>query len=87
MLTRMDADCGVMHVTPKEIVDTVAAEGDDDAKRAAEEMEYRLYSFEEFEESIREDVRLLKSAKTLAGLNVFGFKLDTFTGKIEPVQA
>lgn len=83
----MNADCGVMHVTPKEIVDTVAAEGNDDAKRAAEEMEYGLFSFDEFEESIREDVRILKGAKSLAGLNVFGFKLDTFTGKIEPVQA
>lgn len=81
------ADCGVTHVTPKEIVDTVAAEGDADAKRMAEEMEYWLFSSDEFEESIREDVRILKSAKTLAGLNIFGFKLDTFSGKIEPVEA
>ncbi|KAH8788621.1 carbonic anhydrase [Diaporthe sp. PMI_573] len=80
-------DCGVTHVTPKEIVDTVAAEGDADAKRTAEEMEYWLFSSDEFEESIREDVRILKSAKTLAGLNIFGFKLDTFSGKIEPVEA
>jgi hypothetical protein len=77
----------VTHVTPKEIVDTVAAEGGADSKRAAEEMEYKLFTSDEFEESIREDVRILKNAKSLAGLNVFGFKLDTFTGKIEPVEA
>lgn len=87
MLTNTDTDCGVMHVTPEEIVDTVAAEGDAEAKRAAEEIDYKLFSFDEFEESIREDVRILKGAKSLAGLNIFGFKLDTFTGKIEPVEA
>lgn len=82
---KSDADCGVMHVTPKEVVDTVAAEGPE-AKRAAEEIDYKLFSFDEFEESIREDVRLLRGAKSLAGVDVFGFKLDTFTGKIEPVE-
>ncbi|KAG8165255.1 hypothetical protein KVR01_005530 [Diaporthe batatas] len=78
-------DCGVTHVTPEEIVNTVAAEGDADAKRAAEEIDYKLFSSDEFEDSIMEDVRILKSAKSLAGLNILGFKLDTFTGKIEPV--
>lgn len=80
-----DADCGVMHVTHKEVVDTVAAEGPG-AKRAAEEIDYKLFSSDEFEESVRQDVRLLRSAETLAGVDVFGFKLDTFTGKIEPVE-
>ncbi|KKY32299.1 putative carbonic anhydrase [Diaporthe ampelina] len=78
-------DCGVMHVTHKEVVDTVAAEGPG-AKRAAEEIDYKLFSSDEFEESVRQDVRLLRSAETLAGVDVFGFKLDTFTGKIEPVE-
>lgn len=82
----MDSDCGVTHVTPEEIIETVAAEGDADAKRAAEGIDYKLFSADEFEESIREDVRTLKSARSLAGLNIFGFKLDTFSGKIEPVE-
>lgn len=74
-----------MHVTHKEIVDTVAPEGTE-AKRAAEEIDYGLFSPDELEKSIRDDVRLLRSAKSLAGVNVLGFKLDTFTGKIEPVE-
>lgn len=63
----------------------MAAEGPE-AKRAAEQIDYKLFSSDEFEESIREDVRLLRGAKSLAGVNVFGLKLDTFTGKVEPVE-
>lgn len=74
-----------MHATPEEIADTVAAEGPE-AKRAAEGIEYGLFSPDELEDSIREDVRLLRGAKSLAGVEVFGFKLDTFTGEIEPVD-
>ncbi|KAK2611018.1 hypothetical protein N8I77_004401 [Diaporthe amygdali] len=78
-------DCGVMHLKPDEIIETVAVDGAE-AKRAAEKIDYKLFSFDEFEESIKEDVRLLRNAKSLAGVNVFGFKLDTFTGEIEPVE-
>lgn len=74
-----------MHATPKEIVDTVAAEGPE-PKRAAEKIDYGLFSSDDLEESIREDVRLLRAAKSLAGVDVFGFKLDTFTGKLESVE-
>lgn len=73
------------HVRPKEVVEAVAKDGAD-ARAAAEKIDYGLFSTDEFEESIREDVRVLKSAPTLAGVNVYGFKLDTFTGKIEPVD-
>lgn len=74
-----------MHLKPDEIIETVAVDGAE-AKRAAEKIDYKLFSFDEFEESIKEDVRLLRNAKSLAGVNVFGFKLDTFTGEIEPVE-
>lgn len=73
------------HLKPEEIIGAVAEDGAD-AKAAAEKIDYGLFSSEEFEESIREDVRVLRRAPTLAGLNVYGFKLDTFTGKIEPVE-
>ncbi|KAL1878689.1 hypothetical protein Daus18300_001964 [Diaporthe australafricana] len=78
-------DCGVTHVTHEEIVETVA-KANPEAKRAADEVDYRLFKTDEFEESIKEDIRILRSAKVLAGVNIFGFKLDTFTGKIEPVE-
>lgn len=74
-----------MHATQKEIVEAVVAD-DPGAKRAAEDIDYGLFSPEELEESIREDVRFLRDTKTLAGVNILGFKLDTFTGKIEPVE-
>lgn len=62
------------------------AEDGAEAKAAAEKLDYGLFSSDAFEESIREDVRILKSAPTLAGVNVYGFKLDTFTGEVEPVE-
>lgn len=79
------SDCGMMHVTPKEIIDTVAKDGPG-AKRQAEKIDFRVFSSEGFEESVREDVRTLRSAEVLAGVNIYGFKLDTFTGKVEPVE-
>lgn len=85
VLTKADTDCGAMHATQKEMVEAVVAD-DPGAKRAAEDIDYGLFSPEELEESIREDVRFLRNTKTLAGVNILGFKLDTFTGKIEPVQ-
>ncbi|KUI69503.1 hypothetical protein VM1G_05321 [Cytospora mali] len=78
-------DCGVTHVSSKEIIDTMATESPE-AKHQAEKMDFQLFTSDEFEESIREDVRTLRSAPTLAGINVNGFKLDTFTGEIDPVD-
>lgn len=82
---KADTDCGAMHAMQKEIVEAVAAD-DPGAKRAAEDIDYGLFSPEELEESIKEDVRFLRNTKTLAGVNILGFKLDTFTGKVEPVE-
>lgn len=73
------------HITPRGIVDKIAKSGSA-AEVAAEEIDYELFSAEEFEQSIKDDVRVLKQAPTLKGMNVYGFKLDTFTGKIEAVE-
>lgn len=73
------------HLTPREIVDWVAQEGTE-AKTAAESIDFKLFATEELEDSIKEDVLLLRKAPTLAGVNIYGFKLDTFTGKVEPVE-
>ncbi|KAJ4418575.1 hypothetical protein N0V82_005460 [Gnomoniopsis sp. IMI 355080] len=78
-------DCGVMHVTPQDIVNKVAESGTA-AGAAAEKIDYKLFSFDEFEQSIKDDVRALQEAPTLEGMNVYGFKLDTFTGKVEAVE-
>ena len=68
-----------MHATHKEIVETVAAEGPE-AKRAAEKIDYGLFSSDELEESIREDVRLLRGAKSLIPL------LQLSTSSTHPVK-
>lgn len=81
---REHLDCGVMHVTRQEIVARVAKSGSE-AESAAEKIDYKLFSFDQFEQSIRDDVQVLKEAPTLKGMNVYGFKLDTFTGKVEAV--
>lgn len=56
------------------------------AEAAAEKMDYQLFSSDEFEQSIRDDVRVLKEAPALKGMHIYGFKLDTFTGKVEAVE-
>lgn len=82
----MPPDCGVTHLKPEEIIAS-AAENGAEAKAAAEKIDYKLFSSDQLEESIREDVRALKSAPSLAGVKVYGFRLDTFTGEVEPVEA
>lgn len=75
----------MMHVTAHEIVQKVGESGAA-AKAAAAKMDWGLFSFDEFEQSIKDDVRTLKQAPALKGMNVYGFKLDTFTGEVEPVM-
>lgn len=74
------------HLDPNEIIDAVAKDGSE-AEAEAGKIDYKLFSAVQLEDSVREDVRILKSAPTLAGVNVYGFTLDTFTGKVEPVEA
>lgn len=69
----------------EEIIARAAEEGAE-AKAAAEKIDYKLFTSDQFEEAIREDVRALKSAPSLAGAKIYGFKLDTFTGEVEPVE-
>lgn len=82
---RASLDCGMMHVTSEEIVGKIGENGAA-AKAAAAKIDWGLFSSNEFEQSIKDDVRVLKRAPALKGMNVYGFKLDTFTGKVEPVM-
>lgn len=77
-------DCGMTHVQPQEIIDTVAEDGPA-AAAAAEKIDYGLFGPDEIETSVREDVKILQKAPTLAGVKVVGFRLDTFTGQVTPV--
>lgn len=75
----------MMHVTAREIV-AKAAESGESAKAAAEKIDWGVITSDEFEQSIKDDVRALKQAPALKGMKVYGFKLDTFTGEVEPVD-
>lgn len=86
MFPFISTDCGVLHLESKEVVDMAAKHGSK-AKAQAEKIDFQFFTDAEFDEAIREDVKALKNAPILAGMNVYGFKLDTFTGKIEPVQS
>ncbi len=70
---------------PQEIIDTVASKGGAEGKAAAEKIDYKLFPTEQLEESVKEDVKVLRAAPTLKGVNIFGFTLETFTGEITPV--
>ncbi|KAF3768754.1 carbonic anhydrase, partial [Cryphonectria parasitica EP155] len=63
-------DCGVMHVTSEDIVSKVAQDGAV-AKADAEKTDYKLFTTDQLEESVREDVRTLRNVPTLAGINVY----------------
>ncbi|KAK7747444.1 hypothetical protein SLS53_001699 [Cytospora paraplurivora] len=73
----------VVHHT--EIIETIASVGPE-AKTQAEKMDFKLFTFEGLSDSVKEDVRALRSAETLAGINVYGFELDTHTGRVERVD-
>jgi hypothetical protein len=74
------------HVDRKEIIDTIAESGPE-AKAAAEKIDdYMLFSSDEVESSVRDDVRSLRKEAILTGVNIYGFKLDTFTGEVTPVD-
>lgn len=79
-------DCGVTHLQSQDVINYAAADGPG-AKAAAENIDYKLFSSENIEDSVREDVKVLINAPTLSGLNFYGFVLDTFTGKVSPVDA
>ncbi|PSR74896.1 carbonic anhydrase [Coniella lustricola] len=78
------ADCGVTHVTTQEITDATAP----NTAPPATTNPYSLFTTEDYDSgrSVRHDVHTLQTAPALAGLHVYGFKLDTFTGKLEAVE-
>jgi len=75
----------VTHVTKDEICN-VAKSKNPAAAAEVDGMELGLFDPQELEETVKEDVRKLRSEKTLEGLEVYGFVLETETGILREVN-
>ncbi|KUL84305.1 hypothetical protein ZTR_07571 [Talaromyces verruculosus] len=78
-------DCGVTHVTEDEIRE-YAKSKNPEAAAIVDKMDFDLWREEHLEESIKKDVRKLREEKSLDGIEVFGFVLDTQTAVVTEVQ-
>jgi len=75
----------VTHVTEDEILEFAKAKNPD-AGADVEKMDFGLWKEEHLEQSIREDVLKLRAEKSLDGLEVHGFALETQTGVVREVS-
>ena len=74
-----------MHLTDEGITKE-ALESTPDAKVEIEKIDFGCFKEEDYEETIKADVRTLRDQKVLSGMEILGFTLDTFTGTVEQVH-
>lgn len=85
LIANCSTDCGMTHVTKDEIRD-VATSKNPAAAVEVDEMDLGLFKPEDLEETVKEDVRKLRSEKTLDGLEVYGFILETDKGVVREID-
>lgn len=85
MLIGRLSDCGLTHITDEEIRE-FAISKNPNAADDVNKIDFGLWREEQLEESVREDVRKLRAEKSLVGLQVYGFTLETFTGVVKEVE-
>lgn len=73
------------HLTQEEIRED-AKSRNPEAAAIVDKIDFDLWKAEDLEESVKTDVRKLRENKSLVGMEVFGFKLDTQTGVVTEVQ-
>lgn len=78
-------DCGMTHLTDQGIKEDVNKRTPAEAGRA-DAIDFGCFTPDEFEETIREDVRRLKAEKLLEGMDILGFKFITETGELGVVE-
>ncbi|OAL05139.1 hypothetical protein IQ06DRAFT_333352 [Phaeosphaeriaceae sp. SRC1lsM3a] len=78
-------DCGMTHLTDPDVLADVKRRTPAEAGRV-EDMELGFFTAEEFEETIRKDVKVLKGEKLLEGMDVLGYALITETGELKLVE-
>ncbi|KIW16099.1 hypothetical protein PV08_06150 [Exophiala spinifera] len=77
-------DCGVSHITAEEVREFIKP-GGPGAAVEVENIDYQFFTEEGFEEALKEDVRKLRALKSLAGMEIYGFAMDTQTGLVREV--
>ena len=73
------------HLTDHQIMTEAQKRTPSEADRAAK-IEFGCFKAEDFEETIRKDVRKLKADKLLAGMDIMGFAFITETGELHRVE-
>lgn len=73
------------HVTEEEIRE-YAKSKNPEAAAIVDKIDFDLWKEEHLEDSVRKDVRKLREEKSLDGIEVFGFVLDTQTALVTAVQ-
>lgn len=56
------------------------------AEANVDSTDFGVWKEEDLEETVKEDVRKLREEKSLEGLEVYGFTLDTQTGAVKEVN-
>ena len=73
------------HLTQEQIVGE-AKKRTPAAADFVEGRDFGCFTAEDFEETVRKDVRKLRAAKVLEGLNVLGLVMDTSTGVVRELD-
>lgn len=73
------------HVTEEEIREYSKSKNPE-AAAIVDDIDFDLWKEEHLEESVKKDVRKLRDEKSLDGIEVFGFVLDTQTAVVTEVK-
>ncbi|CZT25410.1 uncharacterized protein RCC_11141 [Ramularia collo-cygni] len=79
-------DCGVMHLTQRQIVEEAKKRTPQAADRIVSLGDYGCFTEKELEQSIKEDVLKLRAEKALEGVQVIGFTMDLNDGIVRQVN-
>ena len=76
-------DCGMSHLTDAEILDDARARTPDANLSGVEP---GCFTDAEYIDAIKQDVLAMRAEKALAGMQIWGFEMDTVSGLVRPVD-
>jgi carbonic anhydrase len=79
-------DCGMTHLTDDYIREKALARDPADESRI-NAIDYGCFTSDDFEETIRTDMRTLRAESYVAGMDVLGFAFITETGELKQIFA
>lgn len=77
-------DCGATHLTEEGIKHDIAQRTPAEAARG-DAIQFLTFREDEYEETIKKDVQVLKEEKMLEGMNILGFSFITETGELKRI--